>query len=136
MTSLNGDLNGGSAHRQTAPVVVEASQGAQEEANSPEDTTFQQQIIVEANMARSEMDQRLPSGNGNNNSQEFLNDTAQVFHEDEVASSPSEQGKQETTADAEVVDVEAERELDEDHKKDADNEGIITEKEKLDDEYG
>ncbi|KAI7852796.1 hypothetical protein BDC45DRAFT_570702 [Circinella umbellata] len=54
--------------------------------NNEEDTTFQQQIIVEASMARSEMDRKLPSGKANDNSEEFLNDTANVFQEEHVES--------------------------------------------------
>jgi brefeldin A-inhibited guanine nucleotide-exchange protein len=44
-------------------------------------TTYQQQIIVEANMARTEMDHKLPSGKSKDNYEDFLNDTANVFQE-------------------------------------------------------
>lgn len=44
--------------------------------------TYQQQIIVEANMARTEMDHKLPSGRSKDNYEDFLNDTANVFQEE------------------------------------------------------
>lgn len=50
----------------------------------PHDTSFQEQIIVEANIARSEMDRKLPAGKASDNS-EFLNDTANVFQDEEVS---------------------------------------------------
>ncbi|KAI8971778.1 hypothetical protein BDF20DRAFT_948087 [Mycotypha africana] len=47
-----------------------------------ETADYQQQIIVEANMARTEMDHKLPSGKNKDNYQDFLNDTAIVFEEE------------------------------------------------------
>lgn len=44
---------------------------------------YQQQIIVEANMARTEMDHKLPSGRSKDNYEDFLNDTANVFQEEQ-----------------------------------------------------
>lgn len=46
-------------------------------------TTYQQQIIVEANMARTEMDHKLPTGRSKDNYEDFLNDTANVFQEEQ-----------------------------------------------------
>ncbi|KAL0083524.1 hypothetical protein F4703DRAFT_1862480 [Phycomyces blakesleeanus] len=61
-----------------------------EEHTSEADASYQQQIIVEANMARVEMDQKLPSGKQKDNTEDFLNDTASIFHEGaEVAASPA-----------------------------------------------
>jgi brefeldin A-inhibited guanine nucleotide-exchange protein len=48
-----------------------------------ESNTYQQQIIVEANMARTEMDHKLPSGRSKDNYEDFLNDTANVFQEEQ-----------------------------------------------------
>ncbi|GAA5807553.1 hypothetical protein MFLAVUS_000918 [Mucor flavus] len=48
---------------------------------------YQQQIIVEANMARTEMDHKLPSGKSKDNYEDFLNDTANVFQEEQNGSS-------------------------------------------------
>lgn len=47
-----------------------------------ESNAYQQQIIVEANMARTEMDHKLPSGKSKDNYEDFLNDTANVFQEE------------------------------------------------------
>lgn len=62
------------------------SKTQEESANEhePHDTSFQEQIIVEANIARSEMDRKLPAGKASDNS-EFLNDTANVFQDEEVS---------------------------------------------------
>lgn len=50
---------------------------------SEEDSNaYKQQIIVEANMARTEMDHKLPSGKSKDNYEDFLNDTANVFQEE------------------------------------------------------
>lgn len=58
--------------------------------NAPHETdedsaAYQQQIIVEANMARTEMDHKLPSGKTKDNYEDFLNDTANVFREENNA---------------------------------------------------
>jgi brefeldin A-inhibited guanine nucleotide-exchange protein len=45
-------------------------------------TSYQDQIVVEASMARSEMDKKLP--NKKDTSEELLNDTANVFKEEEI----------------------------------------------------
>lgn len=45
-------------------------------------TAYQQQIIVEANMARTEMNHKLPSGKSKDNYEDFLNDTANVFQDE------------------------------------------------------
>lgn len=63
--------------QQTPHPSDEKSTPVQEEGAS-----FQDQIIVEANMARSEMGSKLPSGKASDNSEEFLNDTANVFNEE------------------------------------------------------
>jgi len=60
--------------------------------NAPHETdedsaAYQQQIIVEANMARTEMDHKLPSGKSKDNYEDFLNDTANVFREENNAAS-------------------------------------------------
>lgn len=47
-----------------------------------ESNAYQQQIIVEANMARTEMGHKLPSGKSKDNYEDFLNDTANVFQEE------------------------------------------------------
>lgn len=62
--------------------------------NAPHETdedsaAYQQQIIVEANMARTEMDHKLPSGRSKDNYEDFLNDTANVFREENNAASTS-----------------------------------------------
>jgi brefeldin A-inhibited guanine nucleotide-exchange protein len=54
-----------------------------------ESNAYQQQIIVEANMARTEMDHRLPSGRSRDNYEDFLNDTANVFQEQATPASTS-----------------------------------------------
>lgn len=56
-------------------------------SNAPHETeadsvAYQQQIIVEANMARTEMNHKLPSGKSKDNYEDFLNDTANVFQEE------------------------------------------------------
>jgi brefeldin A-inhibited guanine nucleotide-exchange protein len=61
-------------------------------SNAPHETdedsaAYQQQIIVEANMARTEMDHKLPSGKSKDNYEDFLNDTANVFREENKAAS-------------------------------------------------
>lgn len=63
-------------------------------SNAPHETdedsaAYQQQIIVEANMARTEMDHKLPSGKSKDNYEDFLNDTANVFREENKAASAS-----------------------------------------------
>ncbi|RCI05462.1 guanine nucleotide exchange protein for ADP-robosylation factor [Rhizopus stolonifer] len=60
----------------------------QEESNA-----YQQQIIVEANMARTEMDHKLPSGRNKDNYQDFLNDTANVFQENKQVVPERSEGK-------------------------------------------
>ncbi|KAI9469661.1 MAG: hypothetical protein EXX96DRAFT_654121 [Benjaminiella poitrasii] len=62
--------------------------------NAPHETeaesaTYQQQIIVEANMARTEMNHKLPAGKSKDNYEDFLNDTANVFQEENSKSSTS-----------------------------------------------
>lgn len=57
---------------------------------SEEDSAaYQQQIIVEANMARTEMDHKLPSGRSKDNYEDFLNDTANVFQEEQQNGLPT-----------------------------------------------
>ncbi|KAI7898637.1 uncharacterized protein BX663DRAFT_442726 [Cokeromyces recurvatus] len=60
--------------------------------NAPHETeaesaSYQQQIIVEANMARTEMNHKLPTGKSKDNYEDFLNDTANVFQEENHDSS-------------------------------------------------
>lgn len=50
---------------------------------------YQQQIIVEANMARTEMDHKLPGGRSKDNYEDFLNDTANVFQEEQQDGLPT-----------------------------------------------
>lgn len=69
--------NAESSTAANAPAVNNAP--IESEADS---ATYQQQIIVEANMARTEMDHKLPSGKSKDNYEDFLNDTANVFQEE------------------------------------------------------
>ncbi|KAI7868634.1 hypothetical protein BDF14DRAFT_1995182 [Spinellus fusiger] len=64
------------------------------------DISYQQQIIVEANMACVEMDQKLPSGRQKDNSEDFLNDTATIFEDEIVEESKKVEAiiKQESSA--------------------------------------
>ncbi|OBZ89970.1 Protein transport protein sec72 [Choanephora cucurbitarum] len=62
--------------------VVSSTNNASEETEG-ETTTYQQQIIAEANMAQTEMNHKLPSGRNKDNYQDFLNDTANVFQENQ-----------------------------------------------------
>ncbi|KAK4508835.1 uncharacterized protein ATC70_013458 [Mucor velutinosus] len=69
-----------------------AAQANNAVTNAPHETdedsaAYQQQIIVEANMARTEMDHKLPSGKSKDNYEDFLNDTANVFREENNAAS-------------------------------------------------
>ncbi|KAI8641128.1 hypothetical protein BD408DRAFT_368798 [Parasitella parasitica] len=71
--------------------------------NAPHETdedsaAYQQQIIVEANMARTEMHHRLPSGKSKDNYEDFLNDTANVFREEDNAKSSSAANNDDLTA--------------------------------------
>ncbi|KAI8082976.1 uncharacterized protein BX664DRAFT_284806 [Halteromyces radiatus] len=50
--------------------------------NDTNGTAYQDQIVVEASMARSEMEKKLP--NKKDTSEELLNDTANVFKEEEI----------------------------------------------------
>ncbi|KAI8381215.1 uncharacterized protein BYT42DRAFT_613016 [Radiomyces spectabilis] len=50
---------------------------------------YQQQMITEASIARSEIDKRLPVGRVKNNSEDFLNDTANVFQDEAVGETTS-----------------------------------------------
>ncbi|KAI9317717.1 hypothetical protein BX666DRAFT_1856976 [Dichotomocladium elegans] len=65
------------------------------------DTSFQDQIIVEANIARSEMELKLPAGRASDNS-EFINDTANVFKEEEVLTNPGVAESADRTQQGEV----------------------------------
>ncbi|CEI86105.1 hypothetical protein RMCBS344292_00550 [Rhizopus microsporus] len=56
------------------------NKGEENLQNGAED--YQQQIIVEANMARTEMNQKAPSGKSKDNYQDILNDTANMFQEE------------------------------------------------------
>ena len=91
-TSLNDIASPRNNNTSTATTTDKSSSStknnvsAATKTSTEEDTTFQQQIIVEASMARSEMDRKLPSGKANDNSEEFLNDTANVFQEEHVES--------------------------------------------------
>ncbi|KAI8372400.1 hypothetical protein BD560DRAFT_394838 [Blakeslea trispora] len=67
---------------EATPTTIDASENAEGKT-----TTYQQQIIAEANMARTEMNHKLPSGRNKDNYQDFLNDTANVFQENQEASS-------------------------------------------------
>ncbi|KAI8145649.1 hypothetical protein BJV82DRAFT_534870 [Fennellomyces sp. T-0311] len=78
-------LNATAMHDEKADSKT-ASNESSEKKGEEEDTSYREQIIVEASMARSEMDQKLPSGRANDNSEEFLNDTANVFQEEQVDS--------------------------------------------------
>ncbi|KAI9301721.1 hypothetical protein BJ944DRAFT_243025 [Cunninghamella echinulata] len=55
-------------------------------------TSYQDQILVEASMARDEMDKKLP--NKKDTSEELLNDTANVFKEEEIDESQQQQVNQ------------------------------------------
>ncbi|CAO3687700.1 unnamed protein product [Rhizopus stolonifer] len=72
------------------PSQVEEAEKKQEDEEGEEIQTeeiqtedYQQQIIVEANKARTEMDHKLPSGKNKDNYQDILKDTENMFQEDE-----------------------------------------------------
>ncbi|CEP17156.1 hypothetical protein [Parasitella parasitica] len=72
-------------------------------SNAPHETdedsaAYQQQIIVEANMARTEMDHKLPSGKSKDNYEDFLNDTANVFRDENNAASSNAANNDHPTA--------------------------------------
>ncbi|KAG0187847.1 guanine nucleotide exchange protein for ADP-robosylation factor [Apophysomyces sp. BC1034] len=103
-TSLNDGLSNSSTSKTQATSVEETAkqEGMEKEEDKEEDDDeYQQQIIVEANMARSEMDQKLPSGKAQDNSEDFLNDTATMFQNENI--SIAEDGKKmgESNAQAE-----------------------------------
>lgn len=78
-----------------------------------DNTDYQQQIIVEANMARTEMDKKLPSsGKHKDNYEEFLNDTANVFQEEKIKEQDSEQSHQQPHAEASTLQVHGNNEVD------------------------
>lgn len=67
---------------ETTPTTNDVAPNAPIETEA-ESNAYQQQIIVEANMARTEMDHKLPSGRSKDNYEGFLNDTANVFQEEQ-----------------------------------------------------
>ncbi|KAF7722533.1 guanine nucleotide exchange protein for ADP-robosylation factor [Apophysomyces ossiformis] len=88
-TSLDDGLYNGSTSKTETATAEEANYENRAEKEEVDD--YQQQIIVEANMARSEMDQKLPSGKAHDNSEDFLNDTATMFGDGTMMM--SEEGK-------------------------------------------
>ncbi|CAO3598921.1 unnamed protein product [Absidia cylindrospora] len=74
------DLTLQHASNQGSPSPESINNKSENETNGT--TTYQDQIVVEASMARSEMDKKLP--NKKDTSEELLNDTANVFKEEEI----------------------------------------------------
>ncbi|KAI9492851.1 hypothetical protein BDB00DRAFT_826694 [Zychaea mexicana] len=124
-TSLNDvsprNVENTAAAKSTSNDTVEKIGQQQEEE---EDTSFQQQIIVEASMARSEMARKLPSGKANDNSEEFLNDTANVFQEEHVESGvltekslpqPPQNADEKQGNETAAMEVEASEKIDEEN---------------------
>ncbi|KAI8994988.1 hypothetical protein BDB01DRAFT_872611 [Pilobolus umbonatus] len=73
-------------------ISSEKEEEEEEKEQAPEElepNAYQQQIIVEANMARTEMDHKLPVGKSKDNYEDFLNDTANVFQEENPNAAPS-----------------------------------------------
>ncbi|KAI8338556.1 hypothetical protein BC941DRAFT_423211 [Chlamydoabsidia padenii] len=79
VASSQTDLTSQHASSQQSSPSTEVS-NTENESNGT--TTFEDQIVVEASMARSEMDKKLP--NKKDTSEELLNDTANVFKEEEI----------------------------------------------------
>lgn len=120
-TSLNENINVNEKNEPSTADIDGEKAETENSVDAEQDKSFQEQIIAEANMARNEMGRKLPSGKANDNSEEFLSDSANVFYEETITEVPQKTGKTEPTENGTVLsEAEAEEKLSngEEHKAD------------------